>query len=168
MNTERTGDTGKIHPRRRASTATHAGLTHSSATAQFFKYAVVGLMNTLLTLLVIYICKSYLDINPYVSNGIGYVVGLINSFLWNRSWVFRAKDGKIHSQAVKFLIGFAVCYTIQFFVVWCLNRSWFGLLEVDVYGFTLSGYGIATLIGMVVYTMSNFVYNRLVAFKTDS
>ena len=132
---------------------------------QFAKYAVVGVMNTLLTLMVIYICKSILDINPYVSNAIGYAVGLINSFLWNRTWVFGAKDGKIHRQAVKFLVGFCVCYVIQFFVVWCLNQSSFGKIEVDIMGFVLSGYGLATLIGNVVYTISNFLFNRLVAFK---
>jgi putative flippase GtrA len=30
---------------------------------------------------------------------------------------------------------------------------------------TLSGYGIATLIGNVCYTLCNFVYNRLITFK---
>lgn len=138
---------------------------NSESFLQFVKYAIVGVMNTLLTLLTIYICKSFLEINPYISNGIGYLIGLINSFLWNRTWVFRASDGKIHKQAVKFLIGFALCYVIQFFIVWGLNQSSFGEIEVIVFGFTFSGYGIATLIGTVAYTLSNFIYNRLVAFK---
>ena len=30
---------------------------------------------------------------------------------------------------------------------------------------SLSGYGLATIIGMGVYTMCNFVYNRLITFK---
>lgn len=29
----------------------------------------------------------------------------------------------------------------------------------------ISGYGIATLIGMGVYTVANFVYNRLITFR---
>lgn len=138
---------------------------HKNALAQFLRYAVVGAMNTLLTLVIIYICKSYLHVNPYVSNAIGYTAGLINSFLWNRAWVFGANDGKMHRQAVKFLVGFGICYTIQFFVVWALNQSSFGQIEVIVLGFTFSGYGLATLGGNIVYTMSNFAYNRLIAFK---
>lgn len=138
----------------------------NSTMVQLIKYALVGVMNTLLTLTVIFLCKSVLGVNPYVSNALGYFIGLVNSFLWNRAWVFHAADGKIHHQAVRFLIGFAVCYAIQFFVVWCLNQSSFGDIEIVIVGFTLSGYGIATLIGNVVYTMSNFVYNRLVAFKS--
>lgn len=132
---------------------------------QLSKYALVGAMNTLLTLCVIFLCKSVFGVNPYLSNGIGYFVGLVNSFLWNRSWVFHAGEGKIHHQAVRFLLGFALCYTIQFFVVWLLNQSSFGEIRIDILGFTLSGYGIATLIGNIVYTMSNFLYNRLVAFR---
>lgn len=138
---------------------------YTLAALQFVKYAVVGGMNTLLTLLVIFICKSLLEINPYVSNAIGYLFGVTNSFLWNRAWVFHAKQGKIHSQAVKFLVGFLICYIIQFAVVWSLNQSSFGKIEILILGFTLSGYGIATIIGNVVYTLCNFLYNRFIAFK---
>ena len=31
--------------------------------------------------------------------------------------------------------------------------------------YTLSGYGVATLAGMVFYTVANFLYNRLIAFR---
>ena len=140
-------------------------INHDKAIVQLAKYAVVGVMNTLLTLAVIFVCKSVLGVNPYVSNALGYIVGLINSFLWNRSWVFRRRDGKLSRQAVLFLIGFAVCYGLQLFTVWILNQSSFGDIEVAILGFTLSGYGIATLIGNVVYTGCNFVFNRLFTFS---
>lgn len=133
--------------------------------AQFIKYAVVGCMNTALTLIVIFVCKSLLGVNPYVSNALGYIAGLINSFLWNRRWVFHSTDGRIHRQAIHFLIGFCICYAVQFAVVWMLNQSSFGQLEVNVAGFTLSGYGIATLIGNICYTLANFVYNRTITFR---
>lgn len=131
---------------------------------QLIKYAIVGVMNTALTLIVIFVSKSLLGINPYVSNALGYIVGLINSFIWNRQWVFKA-HGSMSRHAVLFLVGFAVCYAIQLLVVFLLNRSSFGAIEINLFGFVLSGYGIATLIGNVVYTGCNFIYNRLVAFK---
>ncbi len=136
----------------------------NSPIVQLIKYGVVGVMNTLLTLAVIFICKSELGINPYISNGLGYIIGLINSFLWNRQWVFKS-NGALSRQAVRFILGFVVCYTIQLSVVWGLNYSPFGALEVVIFGFTLSGYGLATLIGNVVYTIANFLYNRLFTFK---
>ena len=46
-----------------------------------------------------------------------------------------------------------------------LTESTFGELEFAVWGIVVSGYGIATVLGNVVYTLANFVYNRLVTFK---
>lgn len=131
---------------------------------RFVKYCAVGVLNTLLCLGVIFFCKSILELNPYLSNALGYGVGLINSFLWNKKWVFRS-DGRIATEAIRFLCGFAVCYALQFAVVWALNQSAFGAIEVDLWVFTLSGYGIATILGNAVYTIGNFVYNRFFTFK---
>lgn len=131
---------------------------------RFLKYCSVGVLNTVLCLGVIFICKSILGFNPYVSNALGYIAGLINSFLWNRKWVFRSHGGMM-SEAVRFVCGWAICYVIQFFVVWGLNQSAFGDREFEFGVFTLSGYGIATLIGSIAYTVANFIYNRLVTFR---
>lgn len=121
-------------------------------------------MNTLLTLLVIFLCKSVFGINEYVSNAIGYIAGVVNSFVWNRNWVFRS-NGALSRQAVHFIIGFLVCYAIQFAVVWSLNQFVLTDFEWRIFAFTLSGYGLATLIGNVAYTLCNFIYNRLITFK---
>ena len=40
-----------------------------------------------------------------------------------------------------------------------------GDLLWDFSGFTISSYGIATLMGMVFYTLCNYLYNRFVTFK---
>lgn len=132
---------------------------------QFARYAVVGVMNTLLTLGVIFVCKSLLGVNEYVSNALGYVAGLINSFIWNRRWVFRS-NGRLSRQAAHFLTAFAICYALQFIFVWVLTQSPFGDLEYTIVsGWVISGYGIATLGGNVVYTLANFAYNRLLTFR---
>lgn len=68
---------------------------------QFVKFCLVGAMNTMVTLCAIFICKSLLGVNEYVSNAIGYILGVINSFLWNRRWVFRS-SGRMRREAVSF------------------------------------------------------------------
>lgn len=131
---------------------------------QFLKYCIVGGMNTAVTLLVILICKSVLGLNPYLSNAAGYVAGVTNSFLWNRAWVFHS-SGRMSAEAVKFLIGFGVCYLLQLAFVWGTTTfSPLGTMLWKIGPFTLSGYGVATLGGMCVYTLCNFIYNRRVAF----
>lgn len=132
---------------------------------QLAKYATVGVMNTFLTLFVIFLCKSFLGINEYVSNAVGYVVGFCNSFMWNKTWVFKS-GGKWHKEATLFLTGFFICYGIQLLVVWLINKSWFGDTLYDLGFFTISGYGIATLIGNVAYTVCNFIYNKIVTFRS--
>ncbi len=131
---------------------------------QFVKYCLVGVLNTLLTMGVIYLCSSFFGLNPYLSNALGYICGVINSFLCNKTWVFRSKGGYTR-EAVKFLVGFGLCYALQFWVVWMLTESDFGSIHFRFYGIVISGYGIATVLGNVVYTLANFVYNRLVTFK---
>lgn len=139
-------------------------MNNNAPIIQLIKYAIVGVMNTLITLGVIFVCKSILGVNPYLSNALGYVAGLLNSFLWNRTWVFRS-HGRITRQAIHFFAAFCLCYLLQLLVVWALTKSSFGALEFNIVGFVLSGYGIATLIGNVVYTMCNFIYNRIFTFR---
>lgn len=131
---------------------------------QFVRYCIVGALNTMVCLGVIFVCKSLVGVNPYLSNILGYAAGLINSFLWNKQWVFRTHGG-YSREALRFLAGFALCYVLQLAVVFALNTSPFGKFEVGIFGFVLSGYGIATLLGNVVYTLANYVYNRLVTFR---
>ena len=132
---------------------------------QLIKYALVGCLNTGITLFVIFVCKSLLDLNPYIANVLGYTAGLINSFFWNKTWVFKSKNG-YSKEAIKFVVGFGVCYSIQLLVVFLLNSTTFANCQWNLFDiFTISGYGVATLIGNVVYTLANFIYNRFVTFK---
>ncbi len=144
---------------------TNSMLARQQATTQFVKYAVVGVINTMVTLVVIFVCKSLLGVPEVLSNALGYIAGVVNSFLWNKTWVFRSKKS-FRREAVKFTIGFALCYALQLGVVLGINlHSPISGMEWNIMGFTLSSYGVATLIGMVVYTMANFVYNKTIAFK---
>lgn len=138
------------------------------AVRQFLRYILVGVLNTLVTLIVIYVCKSQLGVNQWVSNALGYVAGLINSFVWNKLWVFgsKVKGRRATAEATKFAVGFLLCYGIQFLVTWTLTTPMgLGELYWSIGSMVISGYGLSTLIGMGVYTVANFVYNRLVTFK---
>ncbi|MDE7024391.1 MAG: GtrA family protein [Paramuribaculum sp.] len=139
--------------------------THRNTALQFLRYALVGVINTMVTLFVILICKSLLGINPWVSNAAGYVAGFINSFIWNKLWVFNSHN-KVVREALKFCGGFLICYGLQFLVTFLItNYTALGDMEWEIRNFTLSGYGVATIIGMTAYTLANYVYNRMVTFR---
>lgn len=132
---------------------------------QLLKYAVVGVINTAVTFIAIYVCKALIGLDPYVSNAIGYALGIINSFLWNRSWVF-ASGGRIAREATLFFIGVGLCYCLQLLCLYILeSHTTLGHAQWQPLGITVSGYAIATLFASVVYTAANFIYNKLIAFR---
>ena len=61
--------------------------------AQFVKFGIVGVSNTLLTLAVYTALIKGFDMWYLAASAIGYAVGMVNGFLWNRSWTFRGHVG---------------------------------------------------------------------------
>ena len=140
---------------------------------QLLKYAIVGVSNSLITLIVIFICNEILALKPMLDDTIGYIAGVINSFIWNNEWVFKTHDTKILKEAFPFLGGFLLCFGLQF-VTLLIIRNPMKDLAVATLGsdFTLCGMDItsigeyaAVIIGMAVYTLSNYAFNRCITFR---
>ena len=135
---------------------------------QLFKYGVIGVMNTLITAVSFYLLNTWLKVPYGPANIIGYVLGVINSFIWNRNWVFKTKKN-FKREALLFGCGFIVCWILQGGVSLLLLEG-FGWknLPVDTIPFLpmeKAGQNIVMVISMVVYTIANYVYNRTVTFK---
>ena len=140
--------------------------TSKKEAARFAKFLTVGVMNTLVTLAVIFILHRAAGVGDMLSNLVGYAAGLVNSFVWNRHWVFRS-TGPAAGEALRFALGFGLCYGIQALFVWGSMRfSPLAGFEAVTAGVRIDGYAVATILGMGLYTMVNFIYNRLVTFKT--
>jgi putative flippase GtrA len=120
---------------------------------QFFKFGIVGVINTLLTLSIIFILMRLFHVEYRIANGIGYVFGVINSFLWNKLWTFKSKNSYFR-EAVLFVLVFLVSYGIQF----CFLVLFKEILHINVY--------IAQVISMVIYTIISFFGNRIFTFKS--
>lgn len=120
---------------------------------QAIKYGVVGVSNTLITMAVIWVMMKLFGCREGLSNLTGYVAGLLNSFIWNKQWTFKESSTGWAKSAIRFGIAFAVCYIMQYGLVLVLNSQ----LTIDHY--------YNHLIGMVFYTMVNFVINKFYTFK---
>jgi putative flippase GtrA len=129
---------------------------------QLVKYGLVGVLNTLLTAVIIWILLYILSDQDshespsafvmFIANSTGYLAGLINSFILNRNWTFKSKSDWKFS-LLRFLIAFAVCYCLQLGVVLWLN-------SVEM---ITSAY-LCQLVGIVVYSVLNFFLNKYYAF----
>ena len=60
---------------------------------QAIRYGVVGLSNTLITAVVIWVMMKMAGCSDVVSNIIGYTAGVLNSFVWNKRWTFKSSVG---------------------------------------------------------------------------
>lgn len=119
---------------------------------QLIKFGIVGVSNTLLTAIVIWIMLKKLNTSDYLANITGYIVGLINSFIWNRKWTFQSKSN-VSSTFVKFIVIFALSYLFQLGALYLLLN----FTTIDSY--------ICQLMSMAAYTGSNFVLNKFYTFK---
>ncbi|WP_346696105.1 GtrA family protein [Barnesiella viscericola] len=120
---------------------------------QLVRFGIVGVINTLITLVVIYILQELLHVKYTVANLAGYIAGVINSFFWSKLWVFKKLNSNFMREAVLFLVSFGICYGIQFVAL---------LLLVEVLHMADTW---AQLVSMVVYTLCNFALNKCITFK---
>jgi putative flippase GtrA len=119
---------------------------------QFFKYGLVGISNTLITVSVIWIMMELLDYSSNVSNVAGYLAGFVNSFVWNKQWTFKSSDSWAGS-AFRFSAVFGICYLLQFVFLNYLDR------HLLIRPFTNQ------LLAMVFFTAINFPMNKFLTFK---
>ncbi|MDD2283851.1 MAG: GtrA family protein [Paludibacter sp.] len=120
---------------------------------QLFKFGIVGISNTLITAIVIWGLLKTLHFSDYTSNIIGYIAGLINSFIWNRLWTFKSKT-RVSITFYKFIITFAISYAVQLGNLYLLLN----FTTIDPY--------LCQLLSIVVYTIINFILNKFYTFKS--
>ncbi|MCC8142692.1 MAG: GtrA family protein [Tannerellaceae bacterium] len=119
---------------------------------QAIKYGIVGVSNTVITAVVIWIMMKGLGASDIFSNITGYVAGVLNSFIWNKQWTFQSSAGWAGS-ALRFGIVFGICYLLQLGLLMYLNAT----LTIDPY--------YNQLIAMAFYTVINFIMNKFYTFK---
>ncbi|MDR1937063.1 MAG: GtrA family protein [Tannerellaceae bacterium] len=122
---------------------------------QAVKYGIVGVGNTLLSLLVIWVMKKVLGYPDVASNITGYAAGVLNSFVWNKKWTFASSGAWVQS-AVRFGLVFGVCYLLQLGLLLYLNAH----LPIDTF--------YNHVIAMAFYTAVNFLMNKYFTFKEQN
>ena len=119
---------------------------------QFIKYGLVGVLNTILTISIIFIFMKLLNASYIISNAVGYLFGFINSFILNKIWTFKSKKS-IGKESFYFILIFIICYSFQLVFLVILKEK---LLVNPEY---------AQIIAMVFYTIINFTGNKFITFR---
>lgn len=119
---------------------------------QFVRFLVVGVVNTLVGLSIIYSAKYFLKAGDVAANAIGYGVGICVSFILNSRWTF-AYSGLMVPAAVKFFLATAVAYAANLLTV---------MTAID--GFGINTY-LAQALGMPVYTVVAYLISKYLVFR---
>ncbi|WP_042337871.1 GtrA family protein [Paraburkholderia ferrariae] len=122
--------------------------------SQLFRFALIGLSNTALSLAVIGCCLKLLGLADVVANVAGYAAGFVWSFIWNRNWTFGHR-GSITTSLVR--------VTLTYAVAWLAN---YGVLTEFLAHFG-TGAVWTQLPGMAVYTVVCFLGLKYFAFPAS-
>ena len=118
---------------------------------KFVKYLKFGVINTLSSLIIIYVLL-YMQFDPYLSNLIGYMYGVVQSFFLNKLYVFSAS--KVTStHLVNFIFGFVLAYALNLIVLWLFIN----VFLINIY--------FAQFLCMGLYAVVFFLYLKFQVFN---
>jgi len=78
----------------------------------FIKYSIVGGVNTLITYVSFYLMSNFLGVHYVIATIIGYILGIINSYFWNKFWTFK-KNKKSLNEFLKFVLVYLFAFTVN-------------------------------------------------------
>jgi putative flippase GtrA len=119
---------------------------------QLLRFAAVGVLNTGVGYAVIFACMYLVGLGAVTSNVIGYAVGLVVSYVLNRTFTFRSAAAPSRCEAARFVLTFLLAYLVNLAVLVLLIRH------------TVLNGGLAQIVAGGVYFGLFFVLSRYYVF----
>jgi putative flippase GtrA len=120
------------------------------------RFALAGVANTALGLLVIAALDLGLGVNPHLANAAGYAAGLALSFQLNRRFVFRA-TASLRETGPRFVVAALCAFALNQIVL---------VAAQHLLGASDPARAIAQLFAVATYTVTLFLICRFWAFET--
>jgi putative flippase GtrA len=115
-----------------------------------FRFVLVGLVNTVTGLAVIYFCKWVLSAPDVLANVAGYAVGLVVSYMLNARWTF-SFHGPLAPTATRFALTMAVGYLANLALVTLA-------LNMGVNSYVAQATGVAPYAVVTYLGLKHFVF----------
>lgn len=126
--------------------------------ATTWKFALVGVINTIVGTSVMFLAYNWLGFGYWVSSALNYIIGSIVSFFLNKYFTFQNKE-RSFKQVALFVANITVCYLLAY-----------GMAKPIIYN-VLSGVSVqvadnvAMGFGMVLFVILNYAGQRWVVFR---
>ena len=126
----------------------------------FWKFILVGIINTLVGTTVMFVAYNLCHLNYWVSSASNYVVGSIVSYFLNKYFTFQDKKKSLRQVGI-FVVNITICYLLAYGLAKPMV-SWILSSENKVVQDNLS-----MLVGMGAFVVFNYLGKRLFVFKTS-
>lgn len=121
---------------------------------QIYRFVAVGILNTFVGVGAYFIL---LDLNIYYlfSSLIAHIIGVTNSFIWNKKWTFKS-NGNLLNEFFKFNLVYAVIFVVNLVLL---------VLFVEKFRFNPK---IAGVFALGICAMISFFGHKYWSFKGES
>ena len=120
--------------------------------SQFIRFFLVGVINTMIGYLIICICMYLLELEPKVSNSIGYVLSFYISYILHRNLTFTSQKNKC-VEIPRYLMVFVFSYLMNLLV-----------LSFLVDNFRINN-ALSQMLAMATYVITSYLLNKIYTFK---
>ena len=121
---------------------------------QLIRFILVGIVNTGIGYGIIFGCMYWVGLSPELSNVIGYMIGLVASYLLHRSYTFRSTQQR-RTEFINFFIVFLIAYFANLATLIVLVRA------AGVYA------GLSQVIAGAVYVGTSYLLNKYYVFRSE-
>lgn len=125
---------------------------------KFLKFIAVGVVNTLIGSLIMFVLYNAAGCSYWVSSAANYILTSILSYFLNKYFTFQNKEQSV-GQIVRFAVNIAVCYIVAYGIA---KPAVFAVMSGRSETFRTNA---AMLTGMGLFTGFNYLGQRFFAFK---
>jgi putative flippase GtrA len=119
---------------------------------QFFKFITIGILGTTLNYLAFLVFYEFLSINYILSSSLGFIIGTVTGYGFNKVWTFGIKCKDTHYAYKYYLV-----YIISLFLGLALLKFLVAVLNIMP--------EIANLLTIGLTTCTNFIGTKFWVFK---
>jgi putative flippase GtrA len=127
----------------------------------FVRFLLVGVVNTIVGLSSMYLFLHGFSFSYWVSTFLGNVIGACVSYILNRSFTFKS-NAAVGTSMLRFAIVILICYFISYYLGEKIALFLFS--RISFLG-TKYAQDAAVLFGTGIYTITNYLGQRLFVFK---
>jgi len=132
------------------------GLRKPANWLQLVRFGFVGGLGFVVNLAVYTLCVHAIGIDYHLAAIVAWLIAVVNNFVLNRHWTFDAGDGRVHFQAVRFVVVSLVALGFSLLILMLLVEA-VGVAKVP-----------AQALAVGASMPLNFLGNKLWSFRDET